>query len=95
VVKPLTRLKGNELWTWQGQQQEAFDELKQRVCSNPILIIPINNAPYQVEVDTSNYAIGGILSQKVNDKWHPVVYMSQALSNTEQNYKVYDKRCLS
>ena len=90
VVKPLMKLTGNEIWMWKEEQPEAFDELKRQVCSNPILIIPIDKASYQVEVDTSDYTIGGILSQKINNKWHPVTYMSKALSETERNYEIYD-----
>jgi transposase InsO family protein len=48
-----------------------------------------------LEVDASDYAIGGILSQKINDKWHPVAYMSKALSETERNYEIYDKEMLA
>jgi hypothetical protein len=95
VVKPLTKLTGNEPWTWQQEQQEAFNKLKKRVCSNPILVIPIDNAPYRLEVDASDFAIGGILSQKINNKWHPVAYMSKALSETERNYEIYDKEMLA
>jgi hypothetical protein len=95
VVKPLTKLTGNEPWTWQQEQQEAFDKLKKRVCSNTILVIPIDNAPYRLEVDTLDFAIGGILSQKIDNKWHPVAYMSKALSETERNYEIYDKEMLA
>jgi hypothetical protein len=95
VVKPLTKLTGNKPWTWQEEQQEAFNELRKRVCSNPILIILIDNAPYRLEVNASDYAIGGILSQKIDNKWHPVAYMSKALSETERNYEIYDKEMLA
>ena len=83
VVKPLTKLTGNKMWKWNKEQQDTFDELKRLVCTNPILIIPLDDAPFRMEVDASDYAIGGILSQKVDDKWCPVAYMSQALSETE------------
>jgi hypothetical protein len=95
VVKPLTKLTGNKPWTWEQEQQEAFNESKKRVCSNPILIIPINNAPYRLEVDASDFAVGRILSQKINDKWHPVAYMSKVLSETKHNYEIYDKEMLT
>ena len=95
VVKPLTKLTGNEIWKWNSEQQDAFDELKRLVCTNPVLMIPLDDAPFRMEVDASDYAIGGILSQKVDDKWRPVAYMSQALSETERNYEIYDKEMLA
>ena len=33
-----------------------------------------------MEVDCSQYAIGGVLSQLIDDKWHPVAYRLQPLS---------------
>ena len=95
VVKPLTKLTGNEIWKWNKEQQDAFDELKRLVCTNPVLTIPLDDALFRMEVDASDYAIGGILSQKVDDKWRPVAYMSQALSETERNYEIYDKEMLA
>jgi RNase H-like domain found in reverse transcriptase len=35
------------------------------------------------------------LSQKVDDKWHPITYMSKALNETEWNYEIYDKEMLA
>jgi hypothetical protein len=95
VVKPVTKLTSNKLWTWQQEQQEALNELKKRVCFNPILVIPIDNAPYQLEVDVSDFAVDRILSQRINDKWHPIAYMSKALSETECNYEIYNKEMLA
>ena len=89
VVKPLMKLTGNEGQKWNKEQQDAFDELKRLVSTNLVLMIPFDDAPFRMEVDTSDYAIGGILSQKVNNKWQPVAYMSQVLSETERNYEIY------
>ena len=83
------------MWRWTEEQQKAFDELNHLVCLNPILMIPLDNAPFWMEVDASDYAIGGILSQKVDGKWRPIAYMSQALSETERNYEIYDKEMLA
>jgi hypothetical protein len=60
-----------------------------------VLTIPVDNAPYKLEVDSSDYASGGVLSQKVDDKWHPITYMSKALNKTKQNYETYDKEMLA
>ena len=89
------KLMGNEIWKWNEEQQDAFDELKCLVCMNPILMIPLDDTPFGMEVDASDYAIGGILFQKVDDKWCPVAYMSQALSETEQKYEIYNKEMLA
>ena len=60
-----------------------FDELKRRVASEPVLAIPINDAPYRLETDASDYALGAVLSQKQDDKWHPIAFLSKLLNEAE------------
>jgi len=50
----------------------------------------------RMEVDTSDYAMGGVLSMKCeNGKWRPVVFLSKSLNKTERNYKIHDKEMLA
>ena len=37
----------------------------------------------------------GVLSQFVDGKWHPIAYHSKAVSETEHNYKIYNKEMLT
>ena len=51
---------------------------------------------YHVEVDASDYATGGILSQVSEDgQWHPVAFLSKSLSEPERNYDIHDKELLA
>jgi len=44
-----------------------------------------------MEVDASEYAIGGVLSQQQPDEsWRPISFISQLLSETERNHEIYD-----
>ena len=94
VVKPLIKLTGNEEWKWGREQKEAMKELKKQVCSEPVLTILVDNAPFRVEADASDYALGAVLSQNIEGKWHPVAYMSKAMNDTQRNYEIYDKEML-
>ncbi|VDC06330.1 unnamed protein product, partial [Peniophora sp. CBMAI 1063] len=74
----------------------AFEELKLRVTSEPVLVIPVDDSPFRVEADASDFATGAVLSQKATDgKWHPVAYFSKSLSEAERNYEIYDKELLA
>lgn len=96
VAKPLTELTGKEEWHWGNDQEEAFSKLKERLTSAPILAIPNDNGKFKIEVNASDYAIGGILSQEQDDrKWQPLVYISHLLNSTERNYKIYNKEMLA
>ena len=49
-----------------------------------------------MEVDTSDYVMGGVLSMECEDgKWRPVVFFSKFLNEIERNYKIYNKKILA
>ena len=95
IAKPLTSLTGNTKFNWGVAQQLAFERLKDAICSAPVLVIPNNQDPFRVECDASEFAIGATLSQYQNGAWHPVAFMSKAMSETERNYEIYDKELLA
>ncbi|TFY55573.1 hypothetical protein EVG20_g9269, partial [Dentipellis fragilis] len=97
IARPMFDLtKKEQPWDWTPPCQLAFDQLKTAFTSSPVLIMPDPTKPYLVEVDASDFATGGILSQKAEDNlWHPVAYLSKALSDAERNYDIYDKELLA
>ena len=49
-----------------------------------------------VETDSSDGALGGVLSQRQEDgKWHPVAFYSKTIQTAECNYKIHDKEMLA
>jgi hypothetical protein len=95
LAKPLTSLTGNVDWSWEGLQQDAFEVIKQRISSAPVLAIPTDDDPYRVEADSSGKAIGAVLSQQQDGVWKPVAFLSKALNETERNYEIYDRELLA
>ena len=45
-----------------------FEELKERFTMEPVLVTPDLDKEMRVEVDTSDFAIGEVLSMKCEDK---------------------------
>ena len=76
---------------WSEPQQKAFTELKNRLCSTPVLTLPDLQQPFEIEKDASDYAIGEVLTQQ----GHLVAYHSEILSNTVCKYPTYDKEMYS
>jgi len=77
IAWPLHYLTGAVPWNWTTDQDQAFKQLKSALTSAPMLIIPDEEKPYRVETDTSDFAIGAVLSQKsMDDVWHPVEFYS-------------------
>ena len=78
------------------KHQKAFEDLKARVSSEPILAHPELDKQFELEVDTSGFAIGVVLLQKKEDsKRHPVGHYSSTLNEAERNYDIYDLELLA
>ena len=64
-------------YNWNNQQQEAFNELKQRLVTASILIYPNYKAEFILSTNASYNEFGAILSQIADDeKEHPIAYAS-------------------
>jgi len=84
-------------WRWGAEEQSAFDSLKEQITTAPILALPDNSRPFWIEVDSSDFTTGAILSQQSpeDNKWHPVAFLSKSLSPVERNYEIHDKEMLA
>jgi hypothetical protein len=97
LARPLNELTRKDAeWSWETRHQKAFEELKHRVTTEPILAHPILTDPFELEVDASGFAMGAVLLQRKEDgKKHPIAYYSKTLSAAERNYDVYDLELLA
>ena len=69
IAKPLHEMMRKEMkWSWEKRQQKTFEELKKRFTIEPVLVTPDLDKEMRVEVDTSDFAIGEVLSMKCEDK---------------------------
>jgi len=90
VCKPITHtLKtkgGKHLWFWGEEQDKAFEELKRRFTSAPIIADFYPERKTVIETDASHFALGCILlSQYLGQRLHPVAFHSRKLNDAEQN----------
>src|SRR5258706_4900792 len=94
-ARPLIDLTRDVPFSWGHQQQQAFDELRARFLSAPILTQFDRNLETIMETDASNQAIAGILSQyhiiKGSKQLHPVEYHAKTLSDLQRNWPIHDK----
>ncbi|ESK80973.1 reverse transcriptase-rnase h-integrase [Moniliophthora roreri MCA 2997] len=97
VTRPLNDLlQKNRKFEWTTQCQLAFDLLKAKFLSEPILVMPDVDKPFVIEADASKWATGAVLRQKgVDGEWHPCGYLSKSFSPTERNYEIYDRELLA
>jgi len=99
VCKPITdQLKtkgGKHLWFWGEEQDKAFEELKRRFTSAPILAHFYPDRISVIERDASDCALGRILSQYLGRRLHPVAFHSPKLNDAERNYEIHDEELLA
>jgi hypothetical protein len=97
IAEPLNRLlKKGTPYKWTKDQNDAFENLKKRLISPPILVYPNCEQPFILYTDASTFALGAILSQKGEDKKeHVIAYASRTLSAPEQKYSITELECLA
>src|SRR5271155_4114271 len=97
-ARPLFNLTKNDIeWKWNLDEQTAFELLKGKIISAPVLALPKNSTLFRIEADSSDFATGAVLSQQSSEdeKWHPVAFLSKSLSPVERNYDIHDKEMLA
>ena len=79
--------KKSEPVTLTPEALEAFQTLKDKCVQAPVLAFPDFKKPFLLETDASGKGLGTILLQKQDDgHYHPIVFASWALTETEQHY---------
>ena len=96
IARPLHELtKKVTTWLWGAPQKQAFDTLKEKFTSYPVLRNPDYHKRFILDTDVSNHAVGASISQDFSDGRHPIAYFSKSLMPLEQNYNIYDRELLS
>jgi hypothetical protein len=87
IAKPMTSLleKGRE-FKWDEKCQESFDQLKERLMSPPVLIMPDLQKGFDIYCDACGQGLGCVLMQE----GHVIAYASRQLRKHELNYPTHD-----
>lgn len=97
IAKPLNDLtKKDQPFVWTPECQQAFDLLKKKFTSQPLLQMPDISKAFLIESDASLFATAAVLRQQdANGDWLPVAYLSQSFNPAERNYEIYDRELLA
>ena len=96
MAGPLRALtQKNARFSWGIEQEEAFNQLKERLTSAPILGMPRHEGTYYFDTDASDIALGAVLLQNQDGDEVVLAYASRILSRAEQNYDVTRRELLA
>ena len=91
ICVPLNNAKKSEKLVWNDQCEQAFNTLKEKITSSPVL------QPFDIKkkstltVDASQQALGAVLQQNE----HPVLFVSRKLTDTESRYSNIEREGLA
>ena len=96
IAAPLHALMKKDVpFVWTMACEQAFLQLKDALCSAPVLRQPDDSKPFVIYCDASDYATGAVLMQEFDGKLHPLAYDSRSLSDAERRYATHDKEMLA
>lgn len=96
ISEPLTSLlRRNARWEWNQDRQTAFDTLKSKLSTAPVLACPDFTQEFTLQVDASDFGLGAALTQKKEGKEVAIAFASRLLSDQERKYSVTEKECLA
>jgi hypothetical protein len=87
ISKLMTELlKKDKKFKWTPACETSFQELKKRLMTAPILVVPNMEKMFSIYYDVSGQVLGCVLMQD----GHMVAYASQQLRKHEVNYLTHD-----
>jgi hypothetical protein len=87
IAKPMTKLlEKNKAFEWTKECQASFEELKKRLTSSPVLVLPDLTKRFDIYYDASRQGLGCVLMQE----GQVVCYASLQLRKHEENYPTHD-----
>ncbi|GJX13090.1 putative reverse transcriptase domain-containing protein [Tanacetum coccineum] len=87
IAKSMTKLTQKGIkFDWGEKEENAFQLIKQKLCSAPILALPEGNEDFVVYCDASHKGLGAVLMQREK----VIAYASRQLKVHEKNYTTHD-----
>ena len=92
IARPIFHLlKKHQQFVWTSDTQQAFDTLKLKLVSAPVLQLPDFTKKFTIDTDACAYGVGAVLQQE----GHPIAYMSKPLGPKNRGLSTYEKECMA
>ncbi|GJZ87824.1 putative nucleotidyltransferase, ribonuclease H [Tanacetum coccineum] len=96
ISKPMTQLLMKDAkFDFSEDCKKAFNKLKERLTTAPIIISPDWSMPFELMCDASDFAVGAVLGQRIDGKFKPIYYASKTLNDAQAHYTTTEKELLA
>ena len=75
--------------------RSAFEEIKSRLVSAPIMLTPDWNNEFEIMCDASDYAMGAVLGQRTEKIFKAIYYARKTFNKAQENYTTTEKEMLA
>lgn len=96
AILPLLKLKAEDEFKWELEQQEAFEAIKIYLINSPMLIPPTLGRPMKLYISVTHCSIGSMLAQDNDINFEQAIfYLSRTLTDVDRRYTSIKKLCLA
>ena len=97
ITEPLHKLTRNGVeWKWKEKEEEAFQTVKDMLCTDMVLAHFDSSLPIGISCDASNVGIGAVLFHRFQDgQERPIANASKTLTESQRKYSQIQKEALA
>ena len=95
ISRPLCRLLEKDAnFDFDELYKAAFDEIKSRLVTAPIMVIPDRNNEFEIMCDASDFAMGAVLGQRTEKIFKAIYYANKTFNKGQENYSTTENEML-
>ena len=95
IYKPLCRLLEKDAkFDFDEARKAAFDQIKYRLVTAPIMVTPDWNKEFEIMCDASDFAMGVVLGQRTEKMFKAIHYARKTFNEAQENYSTIEKEML-
>ena len=94
LASPLTDIIGKKKFLWSQSCQNAFDDIKTKLTTAPVLTHANFSKKFYIQCDASKSGVGSVIFQRDDEGYdHPIAFYSKKLNRCQRNYSVTELEC--